>query len=69
MDERRGAGIRPHAMRSMEERGTDTRGVDEHVGLERLWPNGQSYRLIGHLDQRNQRLQTGPGTRPVNGHV
>ena len=25
-------------------------------------------RLIGHLDQRNERLQTGSGTRPVNGH-
>jgi hypothetical protein len=24
--------------------------------------------LIGHLDQRDQRLQTGPGTRPVNEH-
>ena len=24
--------------------------------------------LIGHLDQRNQRLLTGPGSWPVNGH-
>jgi hypothetical protein len=25
--------------------------------------------LFGHLDQRSQRLQTGPDTRPVNRHV
>jgi hypothetical protein len=25
--------------------------------------------LIGYLDPRDQRLQTGPGTRPLTGHV